>query len=107
MHACLHTTVSLTCIFRSLCLCFKAEALLKHASQRIRLVQVGKELGGGHQGAVYELLDGKGKDSGQVLKVCFCKGMDLIKNALPHMSIDSPIHASTTLLGQVAHCLDL
>ena len=33
------------------------------------LLQVGKELGGGHQGAVYELLDGKGKDSGQVLKV--------------------------------------
>lgn len=33
------------------------------------LTQVGKELGGGHQGAVYELLDGKGKDSGQVLKV--------------------------------------
>lgn len=32
-------------------------------------MQVGKELGGGHQGAVYELLDGKGKDSGQVLKV--------------------------------------
>ena len=32
-------------------------------------LQVGKELGGGHQGAVYELLDGKGKDSGQVLKV--------------------------------------
>ena len=31
--------------------------------------QIGKELGGGHQGAVYELLDGKGKDSGQVLKV--------------------------------------
>lgn len=32
-------------------------------------MQIGKELGGGHQGAVYELLDGKGKDSGQVLKV--------------------------------------
>ena len=32
-------------------------------------LQIGKELGGGHQGAVYELLDGKGKDSGQVLKV--------------------------------------
>ena len=35
-------------------------------------LQIGKELGGGHQGAVYELLDGKGKDSGQVLKVSHC-----------------------------------
>lgn len=35
--------------------------------------QVGKELGGGHQGAVYELLDGKGKDSGQVLKALKAK----------------------------------
>ena len=49
-----------------------------HANKRMCLLlrcvmmlclQVGKELGGGHQGAVYELLDGKGKDSGQVLKV--------------------------------------
>lgn len=31
-------------------------------------LQIGKELGGGHQGAVYELLDHHGKDSGQVLK---------------------------------------
>ncbi|KAL3132344.1 hypothetical protein ABBQ32_008921 [Trebouxia sp. C0010 RCD-2024] len=35
--------------------------------------KVGKELGGGHQGAVYELLDGKGKDSGQVLKALKAK----------------------------------
>lgn len=35
--------------------------------------EIGKELGGGHQGAVYELLDGKGKDSGQVLKALKAK----------------------------------
>ena len=43
------------------------------------LVQVGKELGGGHQGAVYELLDGKGKDSGQVLKACFYSYLTAVK----------------------------
>lgn len=35
--------------------------------------KIGKELGGGHQGAVYELLDGKGEDSGQVLKALKAK----------------------------------
>ena len=62
-------------------------------------MQVGKELGGGHQGAVYELLDGKGKDSGQVLKVCLCKRITLIKSALPLIATASAIHTKTTLLG--------
>lgn len=45
-------------------------------------LQIGKELGGGHQGAVYELLDGKGKDSGQVLKVSHAGGAALLHAVL-------------------------
>lgn len=46
-------------------------------------MQVGKELGGGHQGAVYELLDGKGKDSGQVLKVSTSSAS--VQNGVMHL----------------------
>lgn len=62
-------------------------------------LQVGKELGGGHQGAVYELLDGKGTDSGQVLKVS-CNCQDSF-NCLPQpRQLSATLHADSTGLLQ-------